>query len=247
VVASYAMKAETVAVALRITLVVTVILALPILIFLSCKGCPPPPQPGVDSSLPTDAGAISTALVLNNTTTPTTVYVSFGGNNAVDAASWPFCGDSGAGTGCAFPLSPGASQALPSNGQPLNATIAFDQFPSCGTTLAEFNLSVPGWSQDTANISLVNGWSNNVSISVSDASTLGPTQGPDANADVYGVFPVACDICVARASPPCGFDAGGCTTSGSCGCKSGTQYNPSVPCQESFARGSVVTVALVSH
>jgi hypothetical protein len=217
---------------LRIAVVVG-ILVIPLLLVV---------RHGCRSPVPDDAGAYSSAVVVNRTATPTTVYVSFGGNNEVDAASW--CGDAG---GCSFSLAPDASYALPSYGQPFNATIAFDQPPSCGATLAEFNLSIPGWSQDTADISLVNGWSNNVAIEISDASTLGPTQGPDANADVYGVFPVACDICVARQSPPCGYDAGGCTAPGSCGCKSGSQYNPSVPCQESFARGSVVTVVLVSH
>jgi len=212
------------------------------LLLVSCRGCPPTPGP-----TPSDVGPLpSTAAVLNNTKTPTTVYVSFGGNSKVGPADWTsFC--TAVPSGCSFPLAAGASQLLPSFGKPLNATLAFDQAPGCGTTLAEFNLSIPGWALDTANISLVNGWNSNVSIEVSDAATLGPTNGADANADAYGVFPVACDLCVARGSPPCGYDAGGCTEAGSCGCKSGTQYNPTVPCQESFARGSVVTVVLVSH
>lgn len=214
-----------------------------VLLLTSCHGCPPGPSSGDAAS---DAVIASTAAVLNNTITSTTVYVSFGGNSKVGPADWAsFC--TPVPSGCSFPLAPGASQALPSFGEALNATIAFDQVPGCNTTLAELNLSIPGWQQDTANISLVNGWSNNVQINVSGAQTLGPTGGPDANANVYGVFPVACDTCVARSIPPCGFDAGGCTEAGSCGCKSGTQYDPTVPCQESFARGAVVTVVLVSH
>jgi hypothetical protein len=213
------------------------------LLLASCRGCPPSPLPTEDATIP-DAAVVSTAVVLNNTTTPTTTYISFGANSEVGPADWAFC--TPVPSGCSFPLAPGASQALPSAGKALDITIAFDQPPGCQTTLAEVNLSILGWSRDTANISLVNGWSNNVEILVSDAQTLGPTNGPDANADVYGVFPTACDICVARSEPPCGFDASGCTKAGSCGCKQGTQYNPSVPCQESFARGSVVTVVLVS-
>lgn len=205
----------------------------------SCRGCPPSPSAG-------DAAVASTAAVLNNTTTPTTVYVSFGANSKVGPADWAsFCASTP--SGCSFPLAPGASQALPAGGKALDVTIAFDQAPGCGVTLAEMNLSIAGWSYDTANISLVNGWSNNVQINVSGAETLGPTLGPDANANVFGVFPVACDICVARSNPPCGLDAGGCTEAGSCGCKNGMQYNPAVPCQESFTRGAVVTAVLVSH
>ena|SRR5271157_3393297 len=209
------------------------------LLLASCRGCPNPSSGG-------DAAVSSTAAVLNNTMTSTTVYVSFGANSQIGPADWAsFC--AAVPSGCSFPLAPGASQALQAGGKALDVTIAFDQAPGCGTTLAEINLSISGWTYDTANISLVNGWSNNVQINVSGAETLGPTLGPDANASVYGVFPVACDICVARSNPPCGFDAGGCTEAGSCGCKTGMQYNPSVPCQESFARGAVVTVALVSH
>jgi len=249
---------------MKTAVVVFGVLAFPALLVLasagvSCRGCPPAPP--IKDAAPTtdatdadatdvgssDAPPQSSAVLTNRTPTPTVAYVSFGSNNQVDAASWPFCGDAAPNIGCAIPLDAGASQLLPTEGVALNVTVAFDQYPACNTTLAEFNLGVPGWGQDTANISLVNGWSNNVEIDVTDAATLGPTQGPDANADVYGVYPVACDICVARSSPPCQVDAAGCTTPGSCGCKSGTQYNPTVPCQESFARGSVVTVALVSH
>jgi len=207
----------------------------------ACRGCPPAPP--ADAG-PGDAAAGSSAIVVNRTLTPTTVYVSFGGNSKVGPTDWPFCGDAG---GCSFPLAPSASQVLPSFGRALNVTLSFDQAPGCNTTLGELNFNIPGWTQDTTNISLVNGWSNDIEIDVSDAAALGPTRGADANADVYGVFPVACDICVARSAPPCGFDAAGCTVAGSCGCKSGTQYNPTVPCQESFAPGAFVAVALVRH
>jgi len=200
-------------------------------LLVSCRGCPPPSQG-------------SSAVVTNRSATPTTVYVSFGANSAIGPNDWSFCGDSG---GCSFSLASKASQSLPSFGKALNATVSFDAQPGCSVTLAEFNFNIPGWSQDTANISLVNGWSNVVEIDMSDGMKLGPAFGDASNADAMGVYPVACDICVARSQPPCGFDASGCTESGSCGCKSGTQYNPTPPCQYSFAPGETVTIALTSH
>ena len=221
---------------------------IPVSLVFSCVGlrsCPPTPGPAdastADASV-AEAGTQSTAVVINGTLASTTVYASFGANSKVGPANWSFCGDEG---GCAFPLLPGASQLLPTLGQPLNVTLAFGQAPGCGTSLAELNVNISGWSEDTANISLVNGWNADLSIGVSDAATLGPTRGPDANADVFGVYPVACDVCVARSGPPCGYSAAGCTTAGSCGCKGGTQYDPTVPCQASFARGATVTVTLV--
>lgn len=186
------------------------------------------------------ASASSSLVVANRTGQSTTVYVSFGANSVV--RGWSFCVGSPT---CSFRLAAGETRLLPSNGRALNVTIAFGSAPSCGTTVSEVNFSIPGWNQDTANISLVNGWSNDVQIDVSGSRTLGPTQGPNNNATVFGVYPNGCDICVARQRPPCGITP--CPTPGSCGCKSGSQYNPAVPCQSSFRRGSRVTVALISR
>ncbi len=216
----------------------------------SCRGCPPAgPDAGQDASpdgaaadAGGDASSGSSAVVMNGTSAPTTVYVSFGANSAVGPSDWPFCGDGG---GCSFPLAPSASVLLPTFGAALNVAVAFDAPVACGATLAELNFNIPGWIQDTANVSLVNGWNHDVQIGVAGGPTLGPTGGADANADVFGVYPVACDICVARSGPPCGYDAAGCTAPGSCGCKSGSQYNPAVPCQYSFARGAALVVSLV--
>ncbi len=219
---------------------------------LACsgRGCSPSPSP--DAAAPESSAPYSRAQVVNRTTTPTTAYVSFGSDSVVTAASWSFCGDAG---GCSFQLAPDAGQDLPTAGQYLNATISFDQSPACQTTLGEVNINNPAWVQDTTNISLVNGWSNNVEIDVGDGmsdvgmTVLGPTQGPVNNATVFGVYPNGCDICVAKQSPPCGITPCG-TPDGSpssCGCKAGTQYNPTVPCQASFNRGATVVVALQSH
>jgi hypothetical protein len=207
------------------------------IVFMTC----PAPKP-VDS----DAGIVaSTAAVQNLTDAGVTVYASFGtADGAVGPDAWAtFCAPTP--SGCSFGLDAGALQVLPTSGQYLNLTLSFGAPPGCGTTLGELDLANPQWNNDTANISLVNGFNQNVEILVSNGQTLGPTQGGDANADIYGVYPIACDICVARDQPPCGVDAAGCTLPGSCGCKSGSQYNPNVPCQESFTRGAAVTVAVV--
>jgi hypothetical protein len=217
-----------------------------LVLLASCTRACPSPSPA-DAATPSDAGSYSHVRVTNRTASPTTVYASFGADSKV--TSFPFCGDSG---GCSFNLAPNASQDLPTGGVYLNVTLAFDQAPGCNVTLGEINVSNPGWNEDTANISLVNGWSNNVEIDVggSDAGiVLGPTKGPNGNESVFGVYPNGCDICVAKQSPPCGIAPCG-SPDGSparCGCKSGSQYAPTVPCQASFARGQDVVLALVSH
>ena len=222
--------------------VVCAVMIMSWMVACSGRGCSPSLPDGAAS----ESGApYSHAQVVNRTSTPTTAYVSFGSDSVVTAASWSFCGDAG---GCSFQLAPDAGQDLPTAGQYLNATISFDQSPQCQVTLGEFNINNPAWVQDTTNISLVNGWSNNIEIDVGDAS-LGPTQGPSNNATVFGVYPNGCDICVARQKPPCGITPCGSPdgSPATCGCKAGTQYNPTVPCQFSFDRGSTVIVALQSH
>ena len=189
----------------------------------SCtRACPPTPQ--ADAAVPSDAGSYSHVRVTNRTPSPTTVYASFGADSKV--TTFPFCGDVG---GCSFNLAPSASQDLPTGGAYLNVTLSFDQAPSCNVTLGEINVSNPAWNQDTANISLVNGWSNDIEIDVGTGDAgivLGPTKGPNGNESVFGVYPNGCDICVARQNPPCGMKPG------KDGCKKGPdQYHPDVLCQ----------------
>jgi len=221
----------------------------------SCSSCSPPPASS-DSGIASCGGdsGVSCMRVENRTDAGTTVFVSWGSGNQV--APWPVCGDSGT---CSFPLAGGTGQDLPTGGAYLNATFAFDKFPACATTLGEVDLGNTTWLQDTANISLVNGWSNDVEIDVAGGGerggmlVLGPTRGPDwgpiGNRDVFGVYPPGCDICVARdKNAPCGFKECG-DPDGSppeCGCKAGTQYDPKIPCQASFPKGSSVVLALVA-
>jgi hypothetical protein len=95
------------------------------LLGLSCHGCHPASGPDAASSeAGAEAGTVTTAIVLNSTATSTTVYASFGADSAVTAADWPFCGE---GSGCSFPLPPGATQLLPRpGGAYLNVTLSFD-------------------------------------------------------------------------------------------------------------------------
>jgi hypothetical protein len=206
-----------------------------------CSRCQPG---GRDAGAPEGAPSWNSAVVSNLTPSPVTAYISFGADSVV--RSFPFCGDSG---GCSFPLAPGSSQPLPTGGAYLNATISFQAAPGCNVSLGEINLGNPSWTEDTANISLVNGWNDDIEIAVTSSDggvlLLGPTLGPTGNASVFGVYPNGCDICVARQSPPCGIVP---CSGPSCGCKAGTQYNPAVPCQASFGRaGAVVKVALVDR
>lgn len=180
------------------------------------------------------------------------VNISVGSDSVVLPSTWDFC-HVDAGLMCSFKLAAGISRALPTGGQYLNASIAFNSpvgcsGPSGGPTIAEFtanNLNGYG----TADVSLVNGWNAKVEILV-DGQTLGPAKWQH-NENVSGVFPYGCDICVARQNPPCGIPACGSSPNDGgqgCGCKPGGQYNPMVPCQITYQKadaGSLLNVALL--
>jgi len=176
--------------------------------------------------------------VRNDTDKPTVANFAFGADSVVLPTSWPNCVAS-APLNCALPV-PAHSSVELTAGQYLNATLAFDAGVGCGATKAELNMNNPKW-YNTLDISLVDGYSNKVTIA-SDDKTLGPPLGREGNEKVYGLFPLGCDICTARQNPPCGMKPGGS------GCKAGTQYKPDVPCQYQGAKmggGSNVTVSLV--
>src|SRR3990172_3218396 len=128
------------------------------------------------------AGGSSTVAVYNGMPAPVTVYVSFGSDSAVLPSSWSFC-TSAARLTCQFPLGSQATQVLPLSGKYLNATIAFDSPVGCGATKAELNINNPRW-YDTLDVSLVDGYSNNVLIEVADGGqklVLGPPRGKTGN------------------------------------------------------------------
>ena len=209
-------------------------------------------NPGPGPAAP-DGAPYSIVRVENRTKRAATVFASFGAGTVVTQADWAaFCAPLDADAGCSFPLAPEGKQDLPTGGKFLNATLSFGAYPACAVSLGEVDVSNPSWVQDTANISLVNGWNKDIAIEVTTPGDggilLGPTRGPRDNGKVFGVYPSGCDICVARQNPPCGFSPCGSPdgSPSSCGCKGGTQYNPEVPCQASFDKGSTVTIVLVA-
>lgn len=171
-------------------------------------GCPAPTAPK------------TTAIVANLSQVDTTVYVAFGSDSRIQTADWSFC--SGSGLTCSFPLAKQTTQDLPLHGQYLNATFSFFQPVTCNTTKGEVNLNNPNW-YDVADISLVDGF--NVPMRILFDNQLISVLSPSNNESALGVYPNGCDICVARENPPCGMSPG------TDGCKSGTQYDPAVPCQ----------------
>jgi len=199
--------------------------------------CTPPPAPQ------------GTGLTLSNPSSASVVVsASFSASSTVLPASWPFC--LGSGLTCQFLLPAQADQALPLAGQSLNVTLTFQPAGEggvgCGTTKAEFNINNPSW-YDIIDLSLVDGYSTALGITITptdagaDAATvLGPVTSAHGNEKAFGVFPLGCDICVARQTPSCDASVG------TSGCKTGTQYNPDVPCQYQGAvmggGGAMVTV-----
>lgn len=170
----------------------------------------------------------STALTVSNDQAGAVeVFVSFGSDSKITADDWSFC--NGAGLNCNFNLAGKSSQPMPNpQGKYINATFSFAAPVGCGVTKAEVNINNPSW-YDTFDVSLVDGYSNNVEMAYTPlsgkAQTLGPPKGDTGNEKVYGLFPYGCDICVERENPPCGI------SKGKTGCKKGTQYDPDVPCQ----------------
>jgi hypothetical protein len=179
--------------------------------------------------LPDAATPPSTLSVRNLSGGNTTVYVAFGADSVVLPGNWSFC--AGSGLNCTFALPSLSKKDLPLTGQYVNATFSFGSPVTCGITKAEVNLNNPGW-YDIADVSLVDGFSNKVSITLWQLggprrlpTVLGPPKGQDGNEKVLGLFPYGCDICVARQNPPCQIPRG------RQGCKKGTQYAPDVICQ----------------
>jgi hypothetical protein len=189
----------------------------------------------------------STVELKNETPKDVAVYVAFGSDSVVLPTAWSsFCHSSTTLT-CSFTLNASSTQELPANGY-LNATVTFGGTGvTCGSTKAELNVNNPNW-YDIVDISLVDGYSNDVAIDITDVvgdagtTKLGPPKGMLGNSKLFGVFPLGCDICVARQNPPCGMKPG------TDGCKTGTQSNPDVPCQFQGATksgGSKIRVSLL--
>ena len=196
-----------------------------------------PSQAGPSQVSGIPAASQGSLSIENHTGKAANVYIAFGADSVVLPASLPFCTPASP-LNCSFGLPAQATQIVALQGKYLNATLAFDAQVGCGATKAELNLNNPKW-YDTTDISLVDGYSNKVSITA-DAVKLGPPNGAAGNEKVYGLYPLGCDICVARQNPPCGIPKG------KDGCKAGTQYDPAVPCQNQGKKmgGSVVRVAL---
>jgi len=184
----------------------------------------------------------SQVVLLNATPDDTVVYFAFGADSIVLPSSWPFC-TATSNLNCSFPMKANTGRALPAPGY-LNVTVTFGAAVGCGTTKAELNVNNPKW-YDVVDISLVDGYSNDILIEYADkagAKRIGPVLGKSGNEKAFGVYPLGCDICVARQKPSCGM------TPGTDGCKTGSQYNPDVPCQYQGATmggGAFISVALV--
>jgi len=212
---------------------------------LACPGPKPKPQPKIIVIPGTTVLITQAEPAVEATAAPTTVYISFGADSAIQSVDWAsWCTTTSALT-CNFNLT--GSKPLPNpNGKYLNMTMSVGAPVGCGVTKAEINVNNPNW-YDTLDVSLVDGYSNNMEIRYTPptgppTTTLGPLNGQTGNEKVLGVFPYGCDICTAQQNPPCGIPPGGS------GCKAGTQYDPKPPCQFQGAvkgGGGIVEVVLL--
>ena len=162
--------------------------------------------------------------VRNATEGQTEAFFTFGADSIVRPSDWVLCMTRTQDT-CGFPVAADTSVTLPTKEKYLNATVTFGGLAACGSTKAEL-IGNPTW-YSVMDISLVDGYDSQISIEVTDSSgthVLAPN-GRDNNEQSLGVYPYGCDICVARQNPPCDL------APGTDGCKSGTQYAPTVPCQ----------------
>ena len=167
----------------------------------------------------------STFSVENSTDATTVVYLSFGADSVLKADDIRLCKTKSGSLNCNFPLVSSSKISQRIN-KYLNVTVSFGS-QGCGATKAELNMNNPKW-YDTYDVSLVDGYTNKVAITLDKAGSktlLGPPLGKDGNEKVFGLFPYGCDICVSRQKPPCGISPG------SSGCKTGSQYKPDVICQ----------------
>ena len=189
-----------------------------------------------------DTGTKTELSIHNAQTVDATAYIAFGADSKITSDAWAFC--EGSGLNCSFNVPAGGTVPLPNpDGKYINLTVAFNDPVGCGVTKAEVDANNPDW-YDTMDVSLVDGYSNNVEIVYTAPGEVpvsyGPPKGAEGNQDLVGVFPYGCDICVARQNPPCGIDKG------TEGCKAGTQYDPHPPCQaQGKTKGGGGTIEIV--
>ena len=206
------------------------------LLILGCQPTTTTPEP-----TPPAAGGSSTLAVHNETKEATTLFVAFGSDSEIKPSGWKGCEATGPLT-CTMPLKSGEKHPVALAGKYLNATLSFGAAVACGITKAELNLNNPEW-YDTTDISLVDGFSNQMMIKATDASgekTLGPVISDKGNEKNFGVFPLGCDGCALRIAPPCGQSPGGT------GCHGGSQYNPDPVCQYQSGDKGGSTAVVVS-
>jgi len=167
----------------------------------------------------------STVTLANDADAGAIAYVAFGPDSQLTSAD--ACG-SDAGT-CSFSLPPKSVLELPVLGRYANLTVSFDEPVTCGSTKAEVNVNNPAW-YDVVDVSLVDGFNRAVTLAVIDGAGDHAlhVSSPSGNEAAFGVYPLGCDVCVARQRPPCPQTPGPGTRAG---CKAGTQDKPQVPCQ----------------
>ncbi|EFK06693.1 conserved hypothetical protein [delta proteobacterium NaphS2] len=85
----------------------------------------------------------------------------------------------------------------------------------CATTQAEFTIYAESDGRDTIDISLVNGFSQPISIVSSEGTTYGPITSNQGYLDTEAVYPFGCSTCTGRVAADCN-QGGPCSSTADC-------------------------------
>ena len=151
------------------------------------------------------ASAEKTVFIKNDTNTTAKVYISFGADSQINMKNigftCTFFNQEPRGLNCGFDLPARQQKQISQTGKILNMTVSFNKAPGCGVTLAEINANRPGAGADATNISVVDGFNENIVVQYDNPSNktasfkIGPPCGPTGNQKVLGVFPHGCSDC----------------------------------------------------
>jgi len=208
-----------------------------------------------------DSGpGVMTTLEISNEGPTTTVFVVFGADSCIKVEDFTFtCTGEGNTTcmmtsnlNCKFTIDKGSKCTIPlENCGQSNFSFGIGGAPGCteppspfiAPTVFELNVYENN-QMDTADISVVNGFTVPISAMMNDGTILGPVTsvGGTDNANNFGVFPVGCTTCDTRVGCPCPGPGLDCTSNVGC---HPADLKP--PCQVMQPSGGTITLNILEN